>query len=313
MRRQLGAARAPAALGVIGNISRDRVIRPGGRASELLGGAALHVALAATRAGLRAAPAAVIGTDLRWIASDPRLAALDLSLVRVVPGNSCAFRLSYDADDRLSGTISSFGAAEELTRHALSVLASCPAWHVCCRRPLDAASALERLAAVGLPFSIDFNLASARELVPAAGASIGRASAVFVNTAELDILSEVTSLRDLALVVVSDGPRPAAALRRGQLVASATPPRVAATEVTGAGDVLAGTFLAAAARGLSDQDCLRQAVGAAADAVTRPGLVFPENAERRPRRVLHRAPAVCGARPRPRRPGRLPARPYSRG
>ena len=53
-------------LSVIGNISRDLIVYPGTR-TEMLGGAALHIALAASRAGLRAAPVAVLGTDLGWI------------------------------------------------------------------------------------------------------------------------------------------------------------------------------------------------------------------------------------------------------
>jgi sugar/nucleoside kinase (ribokinase family) len=294
MRHELGAAWT-AGFGVIGNISRDRVSRANGSASELLGGAALHVALAASRAGLRASPASVVGTDLLRITGDPRLAALDRSLVKVSPGDSCAFRLAYDAGDLLTQTVASFGVAEELTGHALSVLALRPVWHVCCRRPLDAASVLDRLASDGTPFSADFNLASARELIPAAGTALCQASAVFVNTAELAILSRVASLRDLPLVVVSDGPRPARALRHGHVSASATPPQIAVAEVTGAGDVLAGTFIAAKARGLGDQEALRLAVSAAAEAVSRPGLTLLGNGEGKSRRVLRRAPAVRSA------------------
>jgi sugar/nucleoside kinase (ribokinase family) len=77
-------------LGVMGNISRDIAVYPGGRSFELLGGAALHVARAACRAGLTSAPVSVIGTDLRWVRDDPRLADLDLSHVEVVAGASCA-------------------------------------------------------------------------------------------------------------------------------------------------------------------------------------------------------------------------------
>jgi sugar/nucleoside kinase (ribokinase family) len=53
------------------------------------------------------------------------------------------------------------------------------------------------------------------------------------------------------------------------------PPAVTVTELTGAGDTLAGTFLAAAVRGLSDRDALADAVAAASEAVTRPGLALP--------------------------------------
>ena len=82
-------------LAVLGNISRDLAIYPDGRQFELIGGAALHVAQAASRAGLAAAPVSVIGADLGWIRGDPRLARLDLTSVKVVPGPSCAFTLTY--------------------------------------------------------------------------------------------------------------------------------------------------------------------------------------------------------------------------
>ena len=73
-------------LSVIGNISRDLAIYPGDRRYELLGGAALHVARAASQAGLACAPVSVIGRDLAWIRADPRLARLDLTHVKVALG-----------------------------------------------------------------------------------------------------------------------------------------------------------------------------------------------------------------------------------
>jgi hypothetical protein len=95
------------------------------------------VALAATRAGLPAAPASVIGPDLEWAFTDPRLAGLDMSCVKVASGPSCEFRLAYDPDGTVTGTTTSFGVARQVTAHAVSLLGSRPAWHVCCRRPLD--------------------------------------------------------------------------------------------------------------------------------------------------------------------------------
>jgi sugar/nucleoside kinase (ribokinase family) len=256
MRYELTPARPAGALGVIGNISRDLVAYPGGRTTELLGGAALYVALAATRAGLPATPVAVIGADLSWVTSDPRLAGVDTSRVKVVPGDSCAFALAYDEAGQVTSVTGSVGAAEAPTGHALSVLGSRPAWHVCCRRPLAAPLILDRLAASGVPFSADFHLASAAELMAAVRATMPRATVLFVNAAELAILASVIDLRELRMIVASDGPRPATVLRHGDVTASVAPPAVAVTELTGAGDTLAGTFLAAAARGLSDRDAL---------------------------------------------------------
>jgi sugar/nucleoside kinase (ribokinase family) len=76
--------------------------------------------------------------------------------------------------------------------------------------------------------------------------------------------------------VVTDGPRPAVVVRHGEVTASASPPAVRVAEVTGAGDTLAGTFLAAAAQGLGDEDALQAAVLAAASAAAAPGLSIPE-------------------------------------
>jgi sugar/nucleoside kinase (ribokinase family) len=278
MHGRLREGSTPGTLGVIGNISRDLAAYPRARTTWMLGGAALHVALAAAQAGLPSAPVAVIGTDLDSIASDPRLDKVDLSCVKVVPGESCMFRLAYDADGSLLRTEASFGVSAALTSHALGVLAeptARQAWHVCCRRPLSAPAVLARLAGAGVPFSADFHLASADAVMPAVRTVLPRAAAVFVNAAEFTILCQVLDPAELPLVVVSDACRPAIALRHGHLAASAAPPPATVAEVTGAGDTLAGTFLAAAARGLGDGDALRAAVTAATAAVARPGLVIP--------------------------------------
>jgi sugar/nucleoside kinase (ribokinase family) len=262
-------------LGVIGNISRDHVSYPTRRGAWLLGGAALYVALAATRSGLTAAPASVIGDDLGWVISDPRLAGLDMSGVKVVSGSSCAFGLTYDYDGTVTGTDASFGVSQSLTGHALSLLGSRQVWHVCCRRPLDAQVVLGHLASAGMPFSADFHLASAADLMPAARTALTKATAVFVNAAEFAVLSRVVDARYLPLVVISDGPRPAVSVRRGRVTATAVPPVTTVAEVTGAGDTLAGTFLAAVAAGMDDQDALEAGVSAAAEAVASTGLAIP--------------------------------------
>jgi len=261
-------------LGVIGNISRDQASYPGRRPVELLGGAALHIALAATRAGLQSAPVAVIGSDLGWIRDDVRLTGMDLSCVEVTRGRSCSFRLTYDENGHLAGTGSSFGVAEQLTRHALDVVGQHQSYHVCCRLPLDVSIVLGRLVSAEIPFSVDFHLASAAAVMPAADAAIGHASIVFVNAAEFATLGRVTDPGRLQAVVISDGPRPVIMLRSRRVVASVLPPVANVIEVTGAGDVLAGTFLAASAQGFGDQPALESAVNAATEAASGPGLVI---------------------------------------
>lgn len=261
-------------LAVLGNISRDLASYPDGRRFELLGGAALHVARAAHRAGLACAPVSVIGPDLGWIRGDPRLAGLDLTHVRTIPGPSCTFRLAYTATGTLAGTDCSFGVAEALTHHCLTTIGHHDQYHVCCRRPLDVRAVLGRLTRAGLAFSTDFHLASAGRLIAAALPFLPEATTVFVNAAEFATLAALIDPARLTAVVVSEGPRAVTLLRHGRATATTRPPPTSLVEVTGAGDTLAGAFLAAAARGLGDGDALRAAVAAAAESIRTPGLAI---------------------------------------
>jgi sugar/nucleoside kinase (ribokinase family) len=255
------------ALAVIGNISRDIAVYPEGRRHALLGGAALHVARAAARAGLAAAPISVIGSDLGWIRGDPRLRSLDLSYIKEVPGQSCSFRLRYTTAGELVSVECSYGVAESVTDHCLRLIGHHERYHICCRRPLEVGAVLRRLATAGLTFTVDFHLASAAELIRAAAPFLAHSAAVFVNAAEFAALTAVIDPRRLAAVVVSDGPSEAVVLRQGRTTASSRPPRTLPVEVTGAGDTLAGTFLAGVAQGLGDADALEAATVAAAHSV----------------------------------------------
>ena len=79
-----------------------------------------------------------------------------------------AGRRQRRAAGHLTGAESSFGVAAGLTGHALDVLGSLSACPVCGRRPLDAAAIFGPLAVLGIPFSVDFHLASASTFMPAA-------------------------------------------------------------------------------------------------------------------------------------------------
>jgi sugar/nucleoside kinase (ribokinase family) len=97
------------------------------------------------------------------------------------------------------------------------------------------------------------------------------AAAVFVNAAEFETLRTVIDPACLAAVVISDGPREVSVLRHGNPTAAIRPPESCPVEVTGAGDTLAGAFLAGMARGLSDDDALWAGVMAASQSIRAPG------------------------------------------
>lgn len=261
---------------MIGNISVDRIVRPRADRREVLGGAGLHVALAATRSGLRATPISVIGGDLDGLPSDPRLSQLDLSAVKTMSGASATFTLTYDAVDNLVNVEANHGVAASLTDHAVQYIGAGVAdtYHVCCRTPLDIAAILDVLMRHRARFSVDFVISSARGSIAAAASALPHARVVFVNASEYALLSASIRMTLLPAVVVSDGPRSVCLFRRGRLVATTTPPTITPVNPTGAGDALAGTFLAAQAAGLPDAVALRHAVTAASAHTTQPALAL---------------------------------------
>ncbi|MER5549955.1 carbohydrate kinase family protein, partial [Streptomyces sp. NPDC002589] len=141
---------------VIGNISLDRIHRPGHPLVHQLGGAALHVSTAAARAGLPVAPAAAIGADLAGLPADVRLPPLDWALLHHARGPSAAFTIHYDQAGTVTAVDSDFGAADHLTHHALRLITTHPraAFHVSCRRPLDVPTVLAALTQRGCAFSV---------------------------------------------------------------------------------------------------------------------------------------------------------------
>jgi sugar/nucleoside kinase (ribokinase family) len=285
------------ALGVIGNVSVDITRHPDGRRFELLGGAALHLALAAAQAGLSVSPVAVIGDDLADIHGDRRLEGVNLQWVLTVPGRSCRFNLAYADGGRLASVSCDYGVAEMLTEHAMAVIAEGRPdhWHVACRRPLDTSRILPCLAAARSLFSVDFHLASAEEQIAAAAAVLAQAAVVFLNADEHRVLLRNVNPETLAAVVVSDGPREVILWHYGNPVAAVVPPQISVTEATGAGDTLAGTFLALTAQGMSDVDALTAAVNAASRHAASSGLWRSPDTERHVRgAVLPGAPPVRG-------------------
>ncbi|MEV1005027.1 carbohydrate kinase family protein [Nonomuraea sp. NPDC050202] len=261
---------------MIGNISIDTTRYSDGRTYTLVGGAALYVALAAARAGTTVRPVAVIGADLQRLYVRPWPERLDLSHVASVADASCRFDIAYDTDGEVVGLTAAYGSAAALTAHALAVLnrSDCDHWHVCCRRPLNVGQVLERLVMAGHAFSLDFHVASATEQISAAKAGLPHAEVVFVNAAEYRLLDGLVAVNELATVVVSDGPGTVILMRHGRAISTESPQGGPVAEVTGAGDTLAGTFLAKVLQGAAEQEALASAVTAATHQARDPGLPY---------------------------------------
>jgi sugar/nucleoside kinase (ribokinase family) len=109
-------------------------------------------------------------------------------------------------------------------------------------------------------------------VIPAAAPALSNARVVFVNAEEFKVLAEAVDLVRLPAIVISGGPRPVTFMRFGRVVAALQPPEARPIDVTGAGDTLAGTFLAATARGLTDTNALQAGINAASEAIRCPGI-----------------------------------------
>ncbi|MEU3051775.1 carbohydrate kinase family protein [Streptomyces griseus] len=264
-------------LDVIGNVSLDRTRYPDHGGGARIGGAALFVSVAAAQAGRRAAPVCVLGNDLAHLPKMPGLDVLDWSARRQADGPSTTFDLEYGPQGELVAVGTDYGVAEILTEHALAHVDARPraTFHVCCRRPLDATAVLGRLAQFGADFSVDFFLPSAEAMIRAAAPWLPKATTLFLNSAEYRLLEQVIGCGTLPEVVITDGPRAAVVRSFGHQIASAVPPPQLPVEVSGAGDTLAGTFLAHRSRGATAAQALAEATAAASRYVAAPSLPIP--------------------------------------
>ncbi|MEU7560269.1 carbohydrate kinase family protein [Streptomyces eurythermus] len=263
---------------VIGNISLDHIHRPGHLPVHQLGGAALHLATAAARAGLPVAPAAAVGSDLARLPDDPRLPPLDWTLLHHAPQPSAAFTIHYDEAGTVAAVDTTYGASEHLTAHALHLIDRYPqaAFHVSCRHPLHIPAVLPALVVRSCTFSLDFHLPSAPQLIPAATPWLHHAITIFVNAEEHALLTLAAGPRPCPEVVISDGPRPARIVCNGRALSPVTPPSLpTARQITGAGDTLAGTYLAHRARGIPPATALTRAVKAASRHTAHTPLTLP--------------------------------------
>jgi sugar/nucleoside kinase (ribokinase family) len=134
---------------------------------------------------------------------------------------------------------------------------------------------LDRLVQRAAVFSVDFFLPSAEAMIRASVPWLTRAATVFVNAAEYRVLESVINTDALAEVVVTDGPRPAVVRHFGRQTAAVAPSARTPSEVSGAGDTVAGTFLAHRSQGATPPRALAEAVEAAARNVEAPSPPIP--------------------------------------
>lgn len=229
-------------LAVVGNISKDTLWYGTQKKGPTFGGAGLNIALAIARAGKRPTLISVLGAQdeslLREIGT-----LIETSMVCVLPGETCRFEIWYSEQGTLERLTSNFGVSLSFDTY-LRQLALPPAhYHICCRHPLDPGPLLTRLARRHNSFSLDFIASSAREQIARCRLWLAQATYVFVNEQEFHILETLHDLRTIPMVLVTNGSDPVIVFRHGEEVARQQCAQREFYDVTGAGDIFAGTFL----------------------------------------------------------------------
>jgi sugar/nucleoside kinase (ribokinase family) len=242
--------------------------------SVALGGAGFNVTVAARATGTQPRLITLVGTDLdageiavvRLIAEEPYLS--------VVPGSTCQFNFHHGLPDGPPAVTSEYGVGIGLTEHAKRFNYADTHLHVCCRNPLNAGEIL-RYALRQSParLSVDFIGTSLQSQLNAVIPYAEAIDWMFLNEREY---AEASSyLADSAFhgrIVVTSGGDGARVLRNGNFIEQAQAPKTRVADATGAGDALAGTFIALLWQGRTVSEALQSGVDAGALAVTDTGV-----------------------------------------
>jgi sugar/nucleoside kinase (ribokinase family) len=131
------------------------------------------------------------------------------------------------------------------------------------------AAVLDLIARGGVPWSVDPASAAFVADTPFLQWTAG-ASVCFPNEDEADVLGPGLA-EAYEVVVLKRGSEGVRVLRRGAVAVEVSAVTSAVVDQTGAGDAFAAGYLAALVQGADDLECAQAAVGAAAEAVSRPG------------------------------------------
>jgi sugar/nucleoside kinase (ribokinase family) len=226
---------------IIGNLSYDSVVYP--KSSWCFwGGGGLNVALAAGIVGVTTRLISAAGRDARSML-DSVGRYIDVHGVSIVNEDTCRFLIEYDENGEVVKTDANYGAANKLDLVISNHHFQRGHHHVCCRKPLTPQHVLERLAALDLPFSLDFVSTSAAENIRLVSRWMSLAKFVFVNRREFEILLGIRTIDDLQELIVTAGSNPVCVYKFGREVDRWDCPKKGFVEVTGAGDVFVGAYL----------------------------------------------------------------------
>jgi len=228
---------------VIGNVSEDHVSYNGGSRRSFWGGSGLNISVSAAQFGMRPRLVSVVGEDALDLLSQLE-DRIDVSLVKVLNGKTCRFEIQYSRDGTLQGVNCDFGVANFLNSYLQEIDLPPAYYHVSCRQPVRPKRILPRITDRRLPFSLDFILSSARQQIAEAERWIQDAKYIFMNSQELEIFQGFHRISDVQTLIVTSSNQPVRVFKFGHEVLRRACSTKEFCDVTGAGDVFIGTFLA---------------------------------------------------------------------
>jgi ribokinase len=254
--------------------------------AEAPGGVVTNAAVAAHRSGLDVRLLLHVGDDIASRAVPPLLRAQGLALdVEESKGALCRAMILVDPGGEKRLILYPGHSMYPTPAQAKGVSLDGVAWlHTAIYEPEAAALLIARCRAAHVPFSIDLEPVTFREGIDTLARHIAGAETVFCNSRAADQLNgdAVKKLEAIGAksVVLTQGPDGASWCSQGKVL-SVFAPKVEIKDTTGAGDCLAGWFVAETLRGAGPKDALRTAVAAATWSCARLGAQasFPQRTD----------------------------------
>lgn len=249
-------------LTIVGIVSIDSIMVANAPKRECLGGAALNLAVGYKVSGGDPIIVSVVGTDLSEEHLTFLVSNFGQSAIKQIGEQTCRFELHYDDLEFPPRILSFAGVAKYLTDYALTLRYASSQVHVCCTWPLATAKVFDYFIKQGAKrTTASFILGSFKEQFSQVVPFLGCIEYIFINEAEFGLLQEIVRPSQITpTLIVTMGSHGSCAIRRGQVINEQ--PAVAPVEIqdlTGAGDVYVGSFLASVEKGLRLSEAMRQA------------------------------------------------------
>ena len=228
---------------VVGSISYDSVTYDNRIKNEFLGGGGLNICIGISHNGIIPSLISTANKETMQFLKSVK-SRIDFTFVKEVIGDNCKFSFYYDPDGNLQKIESSFGVAAQISDHFKRLNLPVGHYHIACRDPLKSNEIVERLVKNNLEFSLDFMKTSISKHFSLVTEYLRYASFILVNAEEYSFLRDQTDVKNIEILIVTAGSDPVTVYKKGKKILIVKCEQKIWKDVTGAGDVFYGSFIA---------------------------------------------------------------------